>query len=55
MACVLYGLYGEQRDESALCLHVSLPSQISFPFTSPQGSEPGSLCSAVGSRWLSSS
>ena len=42
-----------QQSESAICIHISLPFWISFPFRSPKSTEQSSLSYTVGSHQLS--
>ena len=37
-----------QPTESAVCMHISPPFWISFPFRSPQSFESSSLCYTIG-------
>ena len=43
---------GVQRSKSAICIHISPVSWISFPFRSPQRIEQRFLCYTVGSHEL---
>ena len=44
---------GEQRRDSAICIHVSILPQTPLPSRLPHNIEQSSMCSPVGPCWLS--